>query len=154
MMMRFPISGRRQVCGLTLVLLVVAGCTTGEVDGLPREAVGGVVTLDGQPLPSGVIRFRPQAQGATEGGALVRDGEFFIDRESGLVPGQYMVSINASQSPGAPGQSGQAVETGGGRVGRPSKERIPDRYNSKTELKAEIKGGGSNKDLKFELSSK
>lgn len=154
MKIRCPFWVRRQVCGLAVVLVVVVGCTTGEQDDLPREAVSGVVTLDGKPLPAGLIRFAPQPPGPTEGGTLVRDGAFSIDRANGLVPGHYVVSIQANEKSGEPRKEGQRVETGGGRVGRPLKELIPARYNAKSELKVDIKSGGSNDGMKFELSSK
>lgn len=138
---------------LLAITLSAAGCSSESDDGLPREAVSGVVTLDGQPLAEGLIRFRPQPEGPTEGGGMIKDGSFSIERSAGLVPGTYAVYINASEKRGDKAQSGEFAEPGG-RVGRPPKELVPARYNSKTELKVEIKKGGSNDALKFDLLTK
>jgi hypothetical protein len=130
--------------------LAAPGCS-GSGDELPREAVSGTVTLDGQPLAKGAIQFNPVggagAVAAVGGGSKIEDGQFYIARENGLVPGTYNVSINAAdrRDPAKPEMVGK------GR-GIP-KELIPAKYNSQTTLKAEIKKGGTS-DLKFELQSR
>ncbi len=139
------------------VMLEVVGCS-GSGDSLPREAVSGVVTLDGQPLADGSILFAPQSAATagetpTSGGAQIKEGNFSIDQEKGLVPGTYGVSIYAAGKRG--GDQGKAAQPGaGGNKGTDvAKELIPKRYNSNTELKVEIKKGGGNSSLKFELKS-
>ena len=85
---------------------------------------------------------------------MIKDGSFSIEQSAGLVPGTYAVYINATEKRGDTAQSGGFAEPGG-RVGRPPKELIPAKYNTKTELKnVEIKKGGSNGDLKFDLLTK
>jgi hypothetical protein len=142
---------------LAAVVLAMAGCS-GSGDDLPREAVSGTVTLDSQPLADGTITFAPQAQGstggfATPGGAMIKDGKFYIAREVGMVPGTYSVAIYSAGKRGngtKPAQPG-----GGGNKGTDvAPETIPAKYNSRTELKAEIQKGGSIDTLKFELKSK
>jgi hypothetical protein len=141
---------------LIAVMLVVAGCS-GSGDNLPREAISGVVTLDGQPLADGMIQFSPPQQGVentTSGGSPIKGGRFSIDQEKGLVPGLYTVSIfaagkRAGADPANKGQPG----AGGNKGTDVAKELIPARYNSQTELKHEIKKGGSNDNLKFDLKS-
>jgi hypothetical protein len=68
-----------------------------------------------------------------------------------LVPGSYTVAIYASAAGGA---QTKPKEVGGTRKEfQVAKELIPAKYNTNTELKAEIKKGG-NKDLNFVLESK
>jgi len=135
--------------------LATAGCSAGSGDDLPREAVSGTVTLDGQPLAEGLIQFTP-AGGSTEGGvptgggSLIKGGTFSISRETGLPPGTYNVAINAAEKRG---ERTKPAEVGGGKQTELAKELIPAKYNSKSELKTEITKGGSNSSLKFELQS-
>jgi hypothetical protein len=130
---------------------MASGCSSG--DGLPREPISGLVTLDGQPLAQGAIQFSPTreetAGTAVSGGAVIEGGRFWIGREHGLVPGSYKVGVNAAAEPSA--QTGPAGP-GGTPLARP-KERIPARYNGQTILTAEVKKGGTNQ-FRFDLQSK
>jgi hypothetical protein len=133
--------------------LAAAGCS-GSGDDLPREPVSGTVTMDGQPLIDGVIQFNPAGEataGATQvpGGGPIKGGQFSIPRESGLVPGNYNVAINAAEKR----DRTKPAQVGGGKATELAKELIPARYNTMTELKAEIKKGVPN-EFKFALESK
>jgi hypothetical protein len=137
--------------------LVVSGCSGG--DELPREAVSGTVTLDGQPLPGGVIQFTPASPDIPQGGGSpITGGRFSIARAQGLVPGSYRVTINAASSEtvvpkGEPVEPGKPAEPGRPtRTARP-KELIPAKYNAQSELKAEVKKGTPN-EFTFTLLSK
>jgi hypothetical protein len=135
---------------LTAVGAAAAGCSQSS-DELPREVVSGTVTLDGQPLGDGTITFSPDGaspSGAVVGGgSQVKDGKFTIARDLGLVPGNYRVSVNAA------GKRVHAKSDLPGQGGSFSPEMIPSKYNARTELRAEVKKGGTS-DLKFELQSK
>lgn len=133
---------------------VASGCS-GTGDNLPREAITGTVKLDGQPLAGGVIQFTAPKEGGTTqgegdtGGSPISNGQFSIDREQGLVPGHYRVTINASSGAGGakPAEPGRP-----NRTERP-KELIPAKYNAESTLTADVKKGGPN-DFPFELQSK
>jgi hypothetical protein len=139
---------RRGLCALLL-----AGCG-GVQDTLPREAVSGTVTLDGQPLARGVLQLFPASQKeGTACGALIEDGKFSIARAEGPVPGEYVVMINSSQ--GGAGGAGGAPAGAPGPVAsseRP-KELIPAEYNAQSKLTAVVKAGTPNT-LEFALKSK
>ena len=129
------------------VVVVAAGCS-GTGDDLPREAVSGTVTLDGQSLANGAIQFTPTGNGTTSGGSPITGGKYSIDREHGLVPGSYKVTVNAaSKTTEAPKQA----DPGRPNRSERAKELIPAKYNAQTTLTAEVKKGGSN-DLQFRAS--
>lgn len=83
-----------------LVAVSAAGCSGG--DGLARVAVSGSVTIDGEPVPNGVVRFKP-AEG-TEGpmaNTMITDGRYDIPADQGPVAGNYTVQVQAYQDPNA-----------------------------------------------------
>jgi hypothetical protein len=133
--------------------LAASGCSDGG-DELPREAVTGTVTLDGQKLATGSINFvSGSPTGPTVGGgSAVTDGQFSIDLEHGLVPGRYNVAINARAQAT---QSGVSDTLPGLSKSKAEMQRdiIPKKYNSETKLRAEVKKGGPN-DFTFDLQSK
>jgi hypothetical protein len=132
--------------GMILFLVATVGCDSG--DGLNRQAISGTVTLDGQPLSSGNILFEPATkESGTAVGATIRQGTFAIPRNQGPVPGSYRVRIYASSTTQAPPASGQSE-----RTPRPMVERIPARYNTKTELNTVIIAGRANHH-RFDLNS-
>ncbi len=91
-----------------LVAVSAAGCGGG--DGLPRVAVSGSVTVEGEPVPNGVVRFKP-AEG-TEGpmaNAMITDGQYDIPGEQGPVAGNYEVQVQAYQDPNAAAPAPAAV---------------------------------------------
>jgi hypothetical protein len=131
---------------MILFLAATVGCDSG--DGLNRQAVSGMVTLDGQPLLGGSILFEPTTNDSgTAVGATIRDGAFAISRSQGPVPGRYRVRIYASSATQAPPAVGQTE-----RTPRPMVERLPARYNTQSELSADIIAGRANHH-RFDLSS-
>ena len=111
--------------------------------------------MDGQPLPEAVIQFYPAGDAATAdavgGNAEIKDGQFSIPREDGLVPGRYRVSISRAEMKEAQAREGQHVDRH--RRKKLGPELIPARYNSKSDLECRDQAG-RHADLKFELQSK
>jgi hypothetical protein len=69
---------------------------------------------------------------------VIADGRFSVAKAEGLTPGSYRVKINSGEGAAAPaGLPPGAAPTGG-------KELVPDKYNEKTELTAEVKPRGGN----------
>ena len=131
---------------MILLLIVTVGC--GSSDGLDRQAISGIVTLDGQPLNDGAIHLEPATnQSGTAVGATIRRGAFAIAREQGPVPGSYRVRIYATSGVQPPPVKGQTEHTR-----RPMVERLPDIYNVRTELRADVTARGANR-FRFELHS-
>jgi hypothetical protein len=97
----------------------------------------GEVTLDGQPLVDGVIHFFPTSGESRTESAFIREGKF----QKRVPIGKHRVEISSVQArPLRPGQDADSA-TGG--------EIVPARYNTKTELTADVSKGKN--ELRFEL---
>ena len=124
----------------------LAGCGGADPNG--RLPVTGTVTLDGKPLPDGSLTLVPTGDGPAVGATIDR-GSFTIARGEGPPPGAYRVEILSIRA------TGRTIPDPEGPRGPTVAERknvIPDRYGSRSDLKAEIKPGVSN-DFRFELAS-
>ena len=137
---------------LLLAGLVFAGCGPGNP--LGRQPVSGTVTLDGQPLALGAIRFDPMSGGAgaaatTVVGGEIRDGRYDLPADVGVPPGKYSVSITSTGAapPLAPGADPMAAPPPA------SPELVPERYNRRTELSVDVTDAGPN-EFPFALESK
>jgi hypothetical protein len=106
------------------------GC--GEDNPLGRHAISGMVTFQGQPLSHGTIEFMPVTDGVHTG-SRIADGRYEIPQEQGLPPGKYQVMISSA----GPGTAPREVELPGESPPL-SPERIPARYNAKSELTIDV----------------
>ena len=137
-------------CSVLLIAVILLfpaciGCNRGK--NLDLQEVSGSVSLDSQPLGNGTIQFSPLDKDGLASGSAIVEGKYRIPREKGLPPGKYTVRISAADpSSAVPRPSAQ----GPGSEAPPLKERVPERYNSKSELRAEVKSGGGNS-LDFSL---
>jgi hypothetical protein len=129
----------------TVALTGPIGCG-GPDDNLPRQAVSGKVTFEGQKVEKGSIQFIPTGQDQATGvGAMIEGGSYSIARAQGPVPGLYKVVINApdlgsASAAGAEG-AGELLGNGPAQVRR---ELIPKKYNIASTLTAEVKAGEAN----------
>ena len=141
---------RSWLCAACVAVLFAGDGCSG--DGLPRQPVSGFVTLDGQPLASGAITFYPKLlkdpDNPVAAGAMIDRGYFSIPRGEGLVPGRYDVTINSAATRGKRRQNRR--EPGNDRA--VEKERIPAKYNSKSQMAIEIKDAAI-KEITFRLVS-
>jgi hypothetical protein len=121
-------------CALTCALLLIgSGCS--------QPTVSGTVTFDGQPVSEGHIAFVPESGTGQGGGANIVNGAYTVKAAAG----KYRVEINASRmTPLPPGRTGMDGATSEVRA------YIPQRYNLKTELRAEVPAA---KKVDFELKS-
>ena len=123
------------LCGVFLAGLV--GCGQNK---LGRLGISGKVTLDGKPLPQGLIQFEPvgRGPGAVGSGTSIENGQYSIPTQKGLPPGEYRVRIHSSVALHQ-GQEGAMPDAGPHAIGR---EIIPPAYNSDTTLTASISDSG------------
>jgi hypothetical protein len=132
---------------LWLVALAAAAWVAGCSSGSPFGDVRGEVTLDGKPLDEGVVRFVPVAGKTPTASALIANGAF-----SERVPiGSHRVEISSPKLPKGISSSKQ-MKRGTVDEGAALEELIPERYNARSELKAEV-SAGTNK-VHFDLKSK
>lgn len=120
-------------------LYLSSGCSDG------KAKVSGTVTFDGQPVASGVATFVRKEGELVREGAIISQGSF----QAVLTPGNYQVELNGQKVSGTRKQKGF---DGKEEVLEITEELFPERYNSKTELVAEIKPGQNT--LKYEAKAK
>jgi hypothetical protein len=125
-----------------------AGCDQPAYQLVP---VSGSVTLDGVPLADGVVNFQPTGQSGKKAapGSVGRTdsaGKYqltTVNDEPGASLGRHKVKIYSYSPESAPvGDS----DTG------PSQERVPERYNYRTQLTFEVPDGGTDQ-ADFELTT-
>jgi len=107
-----------------------------------RQEVTGDVTLGGRPLEDGIIQFAPLDGQGTGDGAQIVNGKFRIPPEKGLSPGKYRISIYAGDGRSGAGDASPDSPYAGTK---PGKERVPAKFNEKSELVREVTSGGPNK---------
>lgn len=147
--MRFPSAMPRwQADKFALgLLLVFVGCSPSN--SLNRQAVSGKVTMDGQPLKMGTIRFSPEDPRGVSSGGPITEGAFAIREDEGLPPGRYTVRIYST----APDESVAEGAPPGLATQKPGIDLVPPRYNAQSELTREVKDGEQNQ-FDFELTTK
>lgn len=132
-----------------VVLLTIASAATlGCSKSTDRLSVEGNVTFDGSPVAEGTINFMPlPGTDSPTAGATIRDGHFSIPADKGLKSGEFEVTVKAVRSTGK-----QVKNPESGEMMDEFEAFIPDRYNTKTELRAQVKPGEKNI-VDFELTS-
>jgi hypothetical protein len=131
------------------VLLLGAWSGCGPGNPLGRKAISGKVTLDDKPLEQGTISFEPLAKKGVSAGAVISAGSYSIAAEKGLPPGKYRVRINASQG----GEKAAGTAPPGPTTAAAPKSLIPPKYNTQSDLSAEVTEAGPNQ-FDFPLQSK
>ncbi|MEX0725610.1 MAG: hypothetical protein WEB58_07530 [Planctomycetaceae bacterium] len=98
------------------------GC--GGTDGPTTVAVSGTVTLNGQPLTAGRVRFMPDApDGQMAFGDIDSSGNYVLSTKNpgdGIIPGSYKVAIN----PPPPGENVTDLDA----KTAPPETKIPEQY--------------------------
>ena len=118
-------------------LLLAAGC-----GGASRGAVNGKVTLDGKPVDGGMISFIPET--AEQGKPAWTDivaGEYSLDVSRGPAVGPNRVEIRWLRKTGRKSPYDPHLDE--------MREAVPDRYNSDSELRVEVKSGANQFDFKL-----
>lgn len=127
------------LCSLGLA----AGCAQKPKDLPDLAPVTGTVTMDGEPLAGVDVTFSSEVGGQVSGGTTDDTGRYelrYSGRLMGAKIGPHTVQITTPlrEVPGEPAW----------------KEKVPAKYNRKTELKADVKPGPAPNTIDFELKSK
>lgn len=134
-------SFRVALVAVAALLVGIPACS----DGPARGTVVGKVTLDGQPVESGAIRFAAVDGLSPTAGAQIKDGAFKAE-----VPvGEVKIEITAPRKVGTKKAFEQAPDSGTVDI---VTEAIPARYNQKSELTMTVQRGMNSKD--FELKTR
>jgi len=115
-------------------ILLFAGCGPG---GPEIASVSGRVTMDGKPLANATVVFIPE-NGRPSGASTDADGKYvlnFSQGRRGAIPGKNMVRVMTIRDP-TPGEDGKSIPG--------SKETVPAKYNTATELTFDVAPGKRN----------
>ena len=91
------------VLGNCLACAVLIGCGHRVTDLPPMAEAGGTVTLDGRPLPRGIVQFVPDSSKGTRGpsgvGDIDADGRYEIRTAGvkGAMIGWHKIRVNATE---------------------------------------------------------
>jgi hypothetical protein len=126
-------------CGFVFV----AGC-----GGTYDASVEGVVTLDGKPLPLGMVTFHPSSPGPPAYAIISEDGSYAVNtgRETGLPSGEYHVSVIANEPPAI----AQTASGGAPPLGKPI---TPAWYRMKETSGLQYKVEPGSNEINIELTS-
>lgn len=134
---------------LFLALIITApGCGSSELS-YEKGTVKGTVTVNGEPLPTGKIRFIPVVD--TVGKitvADINDGNYEFDIERGPAIGNHKIEIIAVRKTGNQIPIPDEPE---GTMREETEQYLPAIYNTNSRLKFEVKAGENqgNFDLKM-----
>lgn len=132
---------------------LVPGCGTSEY-----RPVSGIVTVEGEPLKTGRIKFHPE-EGRPASGVINQDGSYSlttIDEGDGAKPGEYKVTVEAIDSKTV-GQRPKSLAEEMAGVGADTQTQtetlIDPKYSVKTTsgLTATVKNSG-NSDINFDVT--
>lgn len=148
-------ASRLYVLLMSVFLAVHCSGCGGAGDQPALGTVTGQITMDGKPLANANVIFQPQ-NGPSANGITDSDGKYeltYLHGQKGTVVGSNTVYIKTGSS-GADPDAAATAEGGvpastGKKTGKP--ETVPAKYNSKTELKAEVVDGANTID--FDLKS-
>ncbi len=143
------------------VLLLIAslsGCgisPTTNYGKLDLVSVSGTITLNGQPLAAAVVTFEDPTSGAYSYGLTDSNGRYTLKLDSvksGVTTGNKIVRVstarkilglNSTEEAGEPSIEGSAKT-------QPEPEKVPERYNKKSELTAEVTSSQTKFDFKLQ----
>ncbi|TWU20081.1 hypothetical protein Pla52o_45950 [Novipirellula galeiformis] len=121
---------------LAPLLVVTIGCGGG--DGLNRAEVRGKVSFEGAPVESGSIAFIPvEGTQAPSTGGAINQGEYHLARAVGPVVGEYRVEIRATRKTGRQVAAGEVARDPTAMIDE-IEAFIPEKYNNRSDLTAEI----------------
>ena len=136
--------------GMICLLSIAAsssGCGRASIE---RAAISGTVTLDGQPLPRGQIRFIPtgESQGPSWS-AWIKDGEYTTKGTKGVPVGNLRVEIKAFRIP-----AGYVAVATANEDEVPKEQYLPAKFNTNSELTFSVSPGATAVEKNWELSLK
>jgi hypothetical protein len=122
-------------CWLAIVA-ILAGCNQAP-PAVKRAKVEGKVTVNGQPVGTGFIRFMALDPNGMNSAAMIKEGHYSVPAEQGPTKGKYRVEFNVPSAhkkmvpnDDAPGQFREEAP-----------ETLPAKYNTQSTMVQEIDVG-------------
>ena len=130
---------------VSLSLLIALGCSQADQD--RRAEVSGAVRVNGEPLATGSITFRPTAgnDGPTAGGAIA-NGQYHVVRAKGVTLGKNQVVIQSTV------KTGRQVGGSRGVLEDEQVQAIPARYNDQSEIVCDVQPGSNQLDFDLKVT--
>lgn len=125
---------------LVLLAIPLAGLASGCQKGPELGTVTGLVKVNGQPLPYAYVVFQPIAPGTYGSAYTDKEGKYelqFTTSRNGAPVGSHRVSIRAAARDELPDDAAPQV-------------RLPEKFNSASELVREVKPGHNVHDFDLE----
>jgi hypothetical protein len=127
---------------LPLLITALVGCGGPETNRVPLARVTGTVTLDGEPLEKAVVVFESE-DGAFSFGETDTRGRYelrFDSRTRGTTFGTKIVRISMNRRIHGlnSNDEGGPEDTAGGSFQKQPPERIPEKYNQRSVLTADV----------------
>lgn len=132
----------RRTYRIGFVLLAALSTSAAGCGGSEQTALKGKVTLDGVPVENGSIAFYSTAEGGPRAAAAIQNGEYAVPLERGLKPGSYRVEVSWQKPTGK-----KIPSTDPGFLADETREVVPDKYNVKSTLTADVAAGENIKDF-------
>jgi hypothetical protein len=134
----------------TALAILMPGCSGESIE---RATVSGSVTLDGKPLSSGQIRFRPTGENRGPGwSAWIKDGHYTTEGTKGTPVGELRVEIDGYRTPSwykpttaPPDDDVQGMI--------PQEQFLAPKYNLQSELTMSIPSGSGSVEKNWDLTS-
>jgi hypothetical protein len=125
---------------MVLGLALLAGCSDSK--GPPRAVVSGQISFSGKPVKEGMIRFIPDNGPSAQ--AIISEGKFRIDQKGGVPVGPCKVELEAFEDTDKKTRTVSAIPEVREKEMRTSKQVLPDKYNTNTRLKFDVKADADN----------
>lgn len=125
-------------CTLLIALLAAAGCSKPVRPGY--HIVTGSITFDGQPLADGFVQFCPTDSKIPPESGRIEKGRYRLESKAGKAVVQVLATRDAGKIDKITGSPMQEMY-------------IPQRYNSKSELTADVVADKANT-IDFNLTSR
>lgn len=134
----------RLACALLLGLGLLGCGGEAPYKGDKRFAVQGTVTYNDEPIDNGMISFTGEDPKQHMTGAPILGGKYSIEANKGPNAGKYQVQVRWSKPTGK-----KRKDSDTGEMIDEVKEVIPSKFNSNSDLRAEVGAGSGTFD--FEL---
>ena len=146
-----------QLLAITCIATVFSGCgpkANTNYDAVDLVEVTGTVKLDGSPVSGVTVVFESENK-STSSGKTDSSGKYalrFDSNKMGVIPGEKTVRIRFGGPEGGDGDEGGGEDENGQPIAK-KVNKIPEKYNTKSELKRTVEKGKAAQVFDFDLKS-